>query len=62
MMCALSVCIYEHASLLRVTGHVYLISAGSVMAGERGPLQACGPGYQALPPSGMQILQGNLFQ
>lgn len=23
---------------------------------------ACGPGYQASPPSGMQVLQGNLFQ
>lgn len=37
-------------SLLRVTGHMYLICAGSGMAGQRGPLQACGPGYQALPP------------
>lgn len=42
-------CMNTH-SLLRVTGHMYLICAGSGMAGQRGPLQACGPGYQALPP------------
>lgn len=41
---------------------MHVICAAPVMADQRGPLQACGPGYQALPLSGMQDLQGNLFQ
>lgn len=53
----MSICAWTgHTPSPSETGLMYLICAGA-----RGPLQACGPGYQALPPSGMQVLHETCF-
>lgn len=61
-MCSL--CVYQSVGTNSSSpcGRTHVSDMCRLWDSQRGPQQACGPGYQALPPSGMQVLQGNLFQ